>query len=64
MAARAGLRALRFSTFRQTFQQSFARRWQSTVPEAGVPLEAVKKPESTNPFAWSSPVGPKTVHFW
>jgi hypothetical protein len=77
MSFRAGLRPVaNLQPFRATFKQNFQRnfsqnfrqqfkqggkRWQDTTAGAGA--QGAKK-ESSNPFSWNSPVGPKTVHFW
>jgi hypothetical protein len=63
MPFRMGLRPLRtaFQPFRSVLvRKPAARRWQSSTPE---PAPVAPK-ASNNPFAWNSPVGPKTVHFW
>jgi hypothetical protein len=75
MSFRPGLRSafqpIR-NVFRQTFnRQPFGKRWQSATADpvgatAEAAAEAAAKAEKAklNPFAWNSPVGPKTVHFW
>lgn len=69
MSFRAGFRPVRaFAPFRTTFRQTFSKRWESTIPgeaTAEAAKETLKKEKAKlNPFAWDSPVGPKTVHFW
>jgi hypothetical protein len=61
MSFRPGFRSFRnaFAGFRAANRNgfsSFGRRYQDAA--------AAAEKEKLNPFAWNSPVGPKTVHFW
>lgn len=64
---RSSLGSSTFQTFRNTFRQTLGRRWQSVTADATQTVDnaaAKVQKEKLNPFAWNSPVGPKTVHFW